>query len=252
MILPFVREFFAGVEKLPAFARAVAQVKGSAGRIRVSGLTPTGKALFYPALQHAISRPLIVVVSDNRAVDELLPVVRSFAELTGVLHPDAVVALPAYDVVPFENLSPHPEIQESRAAALWKIATGSAELVITTVAASAMRLRSGGFYADLARVVRRGDLLDPERLLEHLRLVGYNQVDVVEMPGEFAHRGGLVDVYTPEIDRPSASSILRRSAPPPWLMKSCCCPLRKPRFRKRSLRPSMRVSPASAWPAAKR
>ncbi len=45
-------------------------------------------------------------------------------------------------------------------------------------------------------------MVDPERLIEHLRIVGYNQVDVVEMPGEFAHRGGLLDVYPPELDRP--------------------------------------------------
>ena len=38
--------------------------------------------------------------------------------------------------------------------------------------------------------------------MEHLRIVGYSQVDVVEMPGEFAHRGGLLDVYPPELDRP--------------------------------------------------
>ncbi len=202
MILPFVREFFADVEKLPAFARTVAQVKGGAGRIRVSGLTPTGKALFYSLLHRAISRPLVVVVNDNRAVDELLPVVRSLAELSGAVASDRVVGLQAYDVLPFENQSPHPEIQESRAAALWKIAAGSADIVITTVAAAAMRLRGASFYGDLARVVRRGEMLDPDRLLEHLRIVGYNQVDVVEMPGEFAHRGGLVDVYPPELDRP--------------------------------------------------
>ena len=202
MILPFVREFFADVEKVPAFARAVSQVKGGAGRVRVSGLTPTGKALFYALLHRVTSRLLVVVVSDNRAVDELLPVVRSLADLTGAVAPEAVVGLPAYDVLPFENLSPHPEIQEARATALWKIATGTAEIVITPLAAAAMRLRSANFYADLAKVVRRGEMTDPDRLLEHLRLVGYSQVDVVEMPGEFAHRGGLLDVYPPELDRP--------------------------------------------------
>src|SRR5208337_2571422 len=128
--------------------------------------------------------------------------VRSLGELTGALSPEQVVGLPAYDVLPFENLSPHPEIQECRAAALWKIATGEATVVITTITASAMRLRSAGFYADLAKVVRRGDMLDPDRLIEHLRSVGYSQVDVVEMTGEFARRGGLVDVYAPELDRP--------------------------------------------------
>ncbi|MGA3316062.1 MAG: transcription-repair coupling factor [Candidatus Korobacteraceae bacterium] len=202
MILPFVRELFADVEKSSAFARAVTRVKGGAGRTRVSGLTPTGKALFYALLHRSTSRPVIVVVSDNRAVDELLPVVRSLGDLTGAVAPDAVIGLPAYDVLPFENLSPHPEIQEARATALWKIATGAASVVITPLAATAMRLRDAEFYADLAKVVRRGEMIDPERLVEHLRIVGYNQVDVVEMPGEFAHRGGLLDVYSPELDRP--------------------------------------------------
>ena len=202
MILPFVREFFTDVEKVPVFARAVTEVKGGTGRIRVSGLTPTGKALFYSLLQRATSKPLVVVVSDNRAVDELLPLVRSLSDLTGAGSPDAVVGLPAYDVLPFQNLSPHMEIQEARASALWKIATGAAEIVITPLAATAMRLREANFYSDLAKVVRRGELIESERLLEHLRIVGYSQVDVVDMPGEFAHRGGLIDVYPPEADRP--------------------------------------------------
>ena len=202
MILPFVRELFADVEKSAAFTRAVTQVKGGAARIRVSGLNPTGKALFYSLLHRATSRPLIVTVSDNRALDELLPIVRSLADLTGAVSAEAVIGLPSYDVLPFENLSPHPEIQEARAAALWKIATGAASVVIVPVAATVMRLRDAGFYSDLAKVVRRGEMVDADQLLEHLRMVGYNQVDVVEMPGEFAHRGGLLDVYPPELDRP--------------------------------------------------
>ena len=88
---------------------------------------------------------LIVVVSDNRAVDELLPVVRSLGDLTGAVSPDAVIGLPAYDVLPFENLSPHPEIQEARATALWKIATGAASVVITPLAATAMRCAMPSF-----------------------------------------------------------------------------------------------------------
>jgi len=202
MILPFVRELFADVEKCSAFARAVTRVKGGAGRVRVSGLSPTGKAIFYALLHRATGRPVIVMVADNRALDDCLPVVRSLAELTGAASPDGVVGLPAYDVLPFENLSPHPEIQEARAAALWKMATGAASIVITPVTATAMRLRDSGFYAGLAKMVRRGEVVDPEQLIAHLRVVGYSQVDVVEMPGEFAHRGGLLDVYPPELDRP--------------------------------------------------
>ena len=161
MLLPFVRELFADVEKLPAFTRVASHLREGTGRIRVSGLTPTAKALLLVLLQHA-ERPLIVVVTDNRAVEDLRPVLQAFCELTGACDPDSIVALPARDVLPFQNLSPHPEIQEERATALWKIATGAASIVVAPVAATAIRLRSADYYADLARTVRRGESFDTE------------------------------------------------------------------------------------------
>ncbi len=143
-----------------------------------------------------------MVVPDNRAAEALFPVVQAFCELTGACSPQAVVKLPAYDVLPFENLSPHPEIQEERATSLWKIVSGAASIVIAPVEAASMRLRTAEHYAGLARVVRRADSLDVDDLLQHLNTVGYTAVDVVEMPGQYALRGGLLDTYPPEADRP--------------------------------------------------
>ena len=202
MALPFVRELFAGVENLAAFTRAASHLRESTGRIRVSGLTPTGKALFYALLRRAVGRPLVVVVSDNRATEDLVPILQAFCELTAATDPDSVVPMPVRDVLPFQNLSPHPEIQEARATALWKIATGVASIVVVPIAASAIRLRPADYYADLARVVRRAETLDIDALLRHLNTVGYSSTDVVEMPGEYALRGGILDVYSPEAERP--------------------------------------------------
>jgi len=201
MVLPFVRDLFADVEKLPAFSRVASHVKEGTGRIRVSGLTPTAKALLLVLLQKVTERPLIVVVPDNHVLEEFVPVLQAFSELVGT-EPESVVALPTRDVLPFQNLSPHPEIQEERAVALWKIATGAVSIVVSPIAATALRLRSAEYYADLARVLRRGETLDPEPLLRHLNTVGYTSTDVVEMPGEYALRGGILDVYPPEADRP--------------------------------------------------
>src|SRR5512140_2744422 len=168
MVLPLVRELFADVELMPAFARAASLVKSGAERISVSGLTPTAKALVIALLARSASRPLIVVVSDNRAAEELVPLVQGFAELTGAVSPAQVLDVPAYDVLPFEGLSPHPEIQEKRASALWKIATGGAHVVIAPAASAAMRLRGREYYAELARTLRRGESVDLEALTAHL------------------------------------------------------------------------------------
>src|SRR5713226_8947376 len=202
MVLPFVRDLFADVEKLSAFSRVASHLKGGTSRIGVSGLTPTAKALLLVLLQKTAGRPFIVVVPDNRTAEEFVPVLQAFHELIGGNDPDSVVSLPTRDVLPFQNLSPHPEIQEERAVALWKIATGAVSIVVSPITATALRLRPAEYYADLARFVRRGATIDTEPLLRHLNTVGYSSTDVVEMPGEYALRGGILDVYSPEADRP--------------------------------------------------
>jgi transcription-repair coupling factor (superfamily II helicase) len=78
MVLPFVRDLFADVEKLPAFSRVASHLKEGTARISVSGLTPTAKALLLVLLQRAAARPLIVVVPDNRTAEDMVPVLRAF------------------------------------------------------------------------------------------------------------------------------------------------------------------------------
>ncbi|HEV2468986.1 MAG TPA: transcription-repair coupling factor [Candidatus Sulfotelmatobacter sp.] len=202
MLLPFVRELFADVEILPGFLRAASHLKEGTGRIRVSGLSPTAKALLLVLLRRAAERPLIVVVNDNRAMEDFVPVLRGFCELTSACDPESVVSLPARDVLPFQNLSPHPELQEERATSLWKVATGKASIVVSPIAATAILQRSPEYYTDLARTLRRGESFDVENLLAHLNTVGYGAADVVEMPGQYALRGGILDVYSPEAERP--------------------------------------------------
>jgi len=202
MVLPFVRDLFVDAEKLPAFSRVTTHLRANAGRIRVTGLNSPAKCLLIAQLQKTVTRPLIVLVRNNEAADELLPVIQAYCELVGGCSAETVVSLPVRDVLPFQNLSPHPEIQEQRAIALWKIAKAAASIVVVPVAAAASRVRPPEFYSGLARMIRRGETLETESLLQHLNSVGYNSTDVVEMPGEYALRGGILDVYSPEADRP--------------------------------------------------
>ncbi len=202
MILPFVREIFAELEHPPAFERVRRHLSLSAGRRRVSGLTSTARALYLPLMARAAKQPVIVVVADNKAAESLEIMLKAGCELTGAIDPTRVVRLPAHDVLPFENLSPHPDVQEQRASALWKLATGSVDILIAPVEAAALKLFDREYYAGLAVTVRRGEEVDLEVLTAHLAGVGYTRMDLVEMPGQFTRRGGILDVYSPEADRP--------------------------------------------------
>ena len=202
MILPFVRELLADLERLPAFEQAARHLTLGRGRRLVSGLTATARALYLPLLARAAQRPAVVLVADNKAADALYLALRSACELTGSVDPERVLKLPAHDVLPFEHMSPHPEVQEQRAATLWKIATGAASIVIAPVEAAAMKLFPAKYYIDLARVLRRGEEHDLDELTTHLSSVGYMAMDLVEMPGQYTRRGGILDVYSPESERP--------------------------------------------------
>ena len=72
MLLPFVRELFTDVELLPGFARVASHLKEGTGRLRVSGLLPAAKALLLVLLRRSSERPLILVVNDNRAVEDFV------------------------------------------------------------------------------------------------------------------------------------------------------------------------------------
>ena len=202
MVLPFVRELLADLEHSEAFERVRRHLSGGTGRRRVSGLTFTARALYLPFFVRAAAAPCVIIVADNKAAEALHAGVLSACELTGALPADSVLRLPAHDVLPFENLSPHPEIQETRAATLWKIATGQAKLVIAPVEAACMRLFPRDYYRALTLHLKIGEEYMPDMLVEHLLSVGYSKVDVVEMPGQVTLRGGILDVYSPEIDRP--------------------------------------------------
>jgi transcription-repair coupling factor (superfamily II helicase) len=202
MILPFVRDLLADLEHTASFEQAQRHLSLGRGRRRVSGLTSTARSLYIPLLARAAKMPVVLLVADNKAADAMHLALRAGCELTGAIAPDQVLKLPAHDVLPFENMSPHPEVQEQRATTLWKIATGAASIVIAPVEAAAMKLFPAPFYGGLAQVLRRGEEVDVDMLLTHLASVGYEQVDVVEMPGQYTRRGGILDVYSPEADRP--------------------------------------------------
>ena len=202
MILPFVREMIADLEHTDSFERLRRHLSGGLGRRRVSGLTATARALYLPLMVRASNAPALILVSDNKAAEALHSILNATCDLTGALRCEEVLRLPAHDVLPFENLSPHAEIQEQRASTLWKVCSGAARVVIAPLESACMRLFNRDYYAGLALELKRGEEYDTAMLLEHLLTVGYTRVDVVEMPGQVTLRGGIMDVYSPEMDRP--------------------------------------------------
>jgi transcription-repair coupling factor (superfamily II helicase) len=175
----------------------------AAGQIpAISGLTPAAKALVVAVMAHQVGRPIVVLTQDNEGAQNYQQTTATFLEW---LRPGAgrsVQILPALDCSPYEGRSPHAEIQEQRAVALWSMARGGVRVVFAPLAAALGRFRESPFYSSLALELKVGDELNLDDLVEHLGSVGYEPGEPVAAPGQFSVRGGIVDVFPPEAEWP--------------------------------------------------
>src|SRR5262249_47907858 len=112
------------------------------------------------------------------------------------------LSMPALDVLPMQNMSPHAEICEERAIGLWRLAIRRVPITVMPVASALLRLQPADYYRQLALTLRVGDELPLEDVVAHLASIGYERRDPVEMVGEYSVRGGILDVFSPDPTNP--------------------------------------------------
>ena len=169
--------------------------------LAVSGLTASAKALIVAGIAHSITTPLIVLTSDNESADRLARAATTFLTWLGD-QKIAVGVLPEFDCGPYEGRSPHAEIAERRAIALWRIANRETRVFFAPVGAALGRFRAASFYRSLALELKPGDEVSLDDLAEHLTTIGYERAEPVVEVGQFSFRGGIVDLYAPEAPNP--------------------------------------------------
>jgi transcription-repair coupling factor (superfamily II helicase) len=207
MILPAVRERLESVLRHPSLEGAVAALRAGGQHISVSGLHDVAKALAAAYLTHELRRPAFLVTESNRRAESLAETLRFFSSIfPGAMG--GVATLPAFDTLPWQSQSPHADILERRAATLFRLADGQISLVIAPVAAALWRYQDPYVYLSLARTLATDAELPLEELITHLGSVGYTRTEMVELPGQFAVRGGIVDVFSPESLRPVRIELL--------------------------------------------
>jgi transcription-repair coupling factor (superfamily II helicase) len=208
MILSGVSEALSRVGRLKAIEESLDAIRRRGGEVRLAGLTDPAKALIVPLIFAELGRPLILLVESNQRAEDLLGPLRWFYRaVTGKLA-SRVLALPAHDVLPYDERSPHPEISEDRAVALWRFVSGEADILVVPVASALVRLREPDFYRRLARTIERDQEIPLAEFLNFLVAAGYDKQVTCEMPGQYAVRGGIIDVFSPETPQPVRIELL--------------------------------------------
>jgi transcription-repair coupling factor (superfamily II helicase) len=199
----------------PAVARAVRAAQAASAAAREPALDVVAAPGVRPALLAALLDPapgaegsppglVVAVTATGREAEELATSLRAWAPA----HADAVAVLPSWETLPHERLSPRSDTVARRLAVFRRLAHPDADgpggpLRVVVVPARALLQPVVAGLGELTPVaLHTGDTADLEQVVQALVDAAYTRVDMVERRGEFAVRGGILDVFPPTDDHP--------------------------------------------------
>ena len=137
---------------------------------------------------------VLVVCRDDRRVEALRAGLSFFAPEAGVMR------FPAWDCLPYDRVSPNPDTCAARMATLAALADDKLKgpvIVLTTLAGAMQRIPAREVMRASSFSAKVGGQLDERALREYLTRMGFSQVPTVSEAGDYAIRGGIIDIYPP-------------------------------------------------------
>jgi transcription-repair coupling factor (superfamily II helicase) len=205
---PAVRDLLQSLGRHPAFQDLARRMPASLANeesagFSLAGLNTTAKALYIVLLWQIIERPIVVVTGGSQQAETLEALIGTFFSML-VVHkePRRPQLIPALDVLPGQNLSPHSEIAEQRAVGLYRLARNAAPVTVTPVGSVLLRTETPEFHRQLSVTLKVDEEIPLPDLAQHLESIGYERREPVEMVGEFSIRGGILDVFPAEAAKP--------------------------------------------------
>jgi transcription-repair coupling factor (superfamily II helicase) len=179
------------VERLDYIAKAD-------GRLTLSG-APSGYDAWLAAEAARRRGGLVLFVASEEAQADAL------AAAVGFFAPGLrLLPFPAWDCLPYDRVSPKPDIESARLATLAALAKGieGPALIVTSVAAILQRVPPHAAIAQASFSAKTGEEVDRDALVAFLAGNGYARAGTVRDPGDFALRGGIVDLWPPGSEEP--------------------------------------------------
>ncbi len=175
------------LRRSPSIARILDDLAGGKRRARIGGVRGSMRALLTAFIYGEVDRTVVAVCpGDSERVKE---------DLESVLGADDVLHLPDWEILPYDDFSPHEDIVGSRLAALSALLGRRRGVVVVPVRGFIRKIIPPADLASAIVDVSVGDTIEPGSLMARLISMGYTRAQVVEDVGMFSMRGGILDVY---------------------------------------------------------
>lgn len=170
-------------------------VKSEKININLIGLTDSAKASMAYALTMRSKKSSLIICSNIMQAKKIMQDLKFFSELE-------IIYFPARILNYYETDAESKEIENQRMYAIEKILSKEQNIVVTTVEALLVKMFPSSTYDNIKINIKRDEDINLKELVENLVKLGYEKSDIVEGKGQFAVRGGLIDIFAINNDLP--------------------------------------------------
>ena len=183
------------LEKTDAFQRLLKDVRLGKPNLRVTGVNEPALPYFLSCLVRRAGRRVVVIQPAARSLSRLEDQVRFF--LSAFSAPTDVLSLPPLSENPYEDIFPSLDAVSSRMRFFYRLTRGGPSVVLTNLFGLLKPFPGPDDLAVAFLELEPGISFERDRLLQALADYGYTKEDLVSSPGEYAWRGGIVDIFSP-------------------------------------------------------
>tara|TARA_Y100001936_G_scaffold249272_1_gene299194 strand:- start:20349 stop:23822 length:3474 start_codon:yes stop_codon:yes gene_type:complete len=134
-------------------------------------------------------KPIVIICANALESHRLLREIPFFAPSLKIHF------LPDWETLPYDNISPHPDLISERLATFYQIMRNLCDILIVPVTTALYRMPPREYLAAYTFFIKRGEIFDLKLFLSQMTLAGYTHVSQVISPGEYSVRGGLIDLF---------------------------------------------------------
>jgi len=167
----------------------------AANRLELGGLGSAARPYFFAALQSCLDRPLVVITARPAQARAMVEQICTFSE-----YPKLVLSWSTPDTMPYERISQDQNITAGRLATLAALrdlepSQNKRLLIVTSAKALMQPTFSTQDFKQSAITLKKGQRLELNRILAQMVRLGYSAESLVEQPGQFSRRGGILDIF---------------------------------------------------------
>jgi transcription-repair coupling factor (superfamily II helicase) len=175
------------------------------GSMAVTGLSGTAEIYFFARILADLHRPCMVVLPDRKDAERLYKGLRFFMDGPPAEEASSdarVHRFFPYDMSPLTGLSPHRELINRRIRSLYALTSDRHPIVVAPMEALCFRILPKASLLDSLEYLEPGEEFEREGLIERLEINGYQRTSLVEERGDYAVRGGVIDIFSPLYPHP--------------------------------------------------